>query len=256
MAFAIEINKEERIENFTSYFENFISSTDREERQYALFLYNKLLEIAAKNERDDEDNIILKACGLLDKNTEIIKIKSVVFEATYLRDIFWRERDETREDQKLAFNRLLFEYVCGLELKWQNVNNNITEHMQCLLEDQQLKSSRNWHDIKVKEEDKNKVTPEGVIKNMMNSKPDIAVVYECEGHPYLKFIECKYTQRESKTRGQTQIEIQNLIARFICEKLLGGKYTAKESTHVVAFVNEAKEEWEISKSLLLPNILK
>ena len=78
----------------------------REERQYALFLYNKLLRIAAESGlKDDIDKKVLTACGL----TEEDKILSVYYEVAFMRDFYKRGRDELKTD--LSFNKKLYDYV-------------------------------------------------------------------------------------------------------------------------------------------------
>lgn len=61
----------------------------REERQYAVFLYNILRKYNTENKRTDEDIVsIFDACRIPLK----AKIQSVFYEATFMRDFFERNR--------------------------------------------------------------------------------------------------------------------------------------------------------------------
>ena len=70
--------------------ENYISneySVCREERQYALFLNNILLKYRDPDSRDETVQKIFEACGLSEA-----AIINVFYEATFMRDIFERNR--------------------------------------------------------------------------------------------------------------------------------------------------------------------
>lgn len=116
---------------------NFLNSKGkpicREERQYALFFYNALLDvkrkgnweafrkliIIEKNEKDNDnsiDNFIKKMLGvnMLDvKNLNDIHIKQVFYEATLMRDFF----NSCNDDGKKNFNENLLEFVLSYNYK-------------------------------------------------------------------------------------------------------------------------------------------
>ena len=50
----------------------------------------------------------------------------------------------------------------------------------------------------------------------MNSKPDIAVIYQKNGQRYLLFIECKFESSEGRYDSLSQREVQYHIADFLC----------------------------------------
>lgn len=59
-------------------------------------------------------------------------------------------------------------------------------------------------------------------KSMMNSKPDIAVIFKIGEQHYLHFIECKFESSESTHGDLKQSEIQWYIADFLCENCFNG----------------------------------
>lgn len=206
-------------QSFQRYFNDYFAKDNpvcREERQYALFLYQRLLNMVGNKTPKEEK--IFRACGLpTDSDLEIL---SVAYEATYMRDIFWKDREQRKKNNQKAykvpisdkesgecFNRKLYEFVkkeyncedcaskvpanrnLGGKIKWENVNEKVAS----------------------------------CFRQMMNSKPDIAIVYEYKSERYLKFLECKYLSGVSNSEGVTQLEIQRRICRFLCEDILNIK---------------------------------
>lgn len=259
-----------------TYFDNYFAEYNpvcREERQYALFLYNKLLHMLSKDNPDSpEEQAILEFCGIPAKHEVSadsgVKIISVVYEATYMRDIFERNREEEQKktsDWTLAdiekstddgkvpcFNMMLYEY-----LKKEKEKGEIT-----LLRELDLPSSEkvpafkhlghvtHWDGV-----DGNFIS---VVRAMMNAKPDIAVLYECpdKKETHLKFLECKYLSKEAeytryrgtsegkkdKEKMQKQTEVQSLVCKFLCEKLMESSSIVADPVQLVQFTNRKKKE--------------
>ena len=215
-------------EYFEQYFNGDISVC-REERQYALFLYNRLLTIIEKQKKekalDKNDKEILKACGIEENGIQIL---SAAYEATYMRDIFFKDVQvrnggktvkknlcvkNTEDKDYDCFNTRLYLYVCemlGFEKK---------------LPEAGIYVNRNFGK-KIVSPDKNldeKLITE--LRQMMQSKPDLAIVYaktdkndKLEKH--LKLIECKYLSPEGHYSGNSQTSIQDKIAEFLCGRIL------------------------------------
>lgn len=192
--------------------ENYISneySVCREERQYALFLNNILLKYRRPDKRSGKAAEIFKACGLSEA-----EVLNVFYEATFMRDIFERNRrinlsvipiEQSMLNKKCSlkaaaveqsdesFNSRLIKYVTGRECKVDEVNLGRNE-IACDIDE----SSKR------------------VIQSMMNSKPDIAVIYEQNEQKYLQFIECKFESSEGSDKGgNKQRKIQWMIADFL-----------------------------------------
>lgn len=85
---------------------------------------------------------------------------------------------------------------------------------------------------------------------MMNTKPDIAVIYKDGDSNHLLFLECKFESGEDVYEGGfRQSEIQNLTAKFLCKTYLKG--VKAEPAVIVKFVREAQENYnEIPKKRL------
>lgn len=205
-----------------AFFEEYFAKENpvcREERQYALFLYSRLLQmVEQKNLKDD---VILTACGL--PTDEELRIQSVAYEATYMRDFFWkdrerRERRQAKEKKKLdyekklekknpedCFNRKLYEYV-RMQLEKEGVD--CEKVLSQIPRNKNLGGKIEWGNV-----------DERIVKcfrEMMNSKPDIAIYYEYKGEKYLKFLECKYLSNVKKYGEVSQLEIQSRICDFLC----------------------------------------
>ena len=178
----------------------------REERQYALFLYNILRKYHTPKKRNENSNVknIFNACGI---PTEA-EIENVFYEATFMRDIFERQRrlelcqdpvisllskkcspSKRKISKSRSFNALLLKYVTGTDESYTGEENN-------------LGANSGGNDL---------------IREMMNATPDIAVVYRENTEKYLLFIECKFESYEKPYKsGNKQCDIQWRIAEFLC----------------------------------------
>lgn len=245
--------------------DNYISdefSICREERQYALYLSNVLRYYGKNpknpNKKDADDNSkpcnridnekiknIFLACGFNKKGLENIVIENVFYEATFMRDFFERNRrihlsyplspkevckQKTfkRSSYKISneggsFNRNLLEFC------WDSIKNPKTEKEKIDFNDnddiEELNYGRNEIPVKYS-------SIKNLTRAMMNSKPDLAVIYrdsERDQRKKLLFLECKFDSGEDKvsgdegTDGYTQTAIQGYIAEFLCKYYLKDK---------------------------------
>lgn len=187
----------------TFYIDNYVNQDSpicREERQYALFLYNKLLE---------KDKYIQKSLNI--KGV----IDSAFFEATILRDYWYWNKEE--------FNIILRKFIEN-ELEFKCEFDNIKKHI------------RWWK----------KCHP--YARWMMHAKPDIAIISHNQGKYFLNFIECKYfsgisTYKDSRGEFENlnQIQLQELILKFICEHMqlkFSDKCLNKGEVIQVQFISE------------------
>lgn len=200
----------------------------REERQYAVLLYN-VLRYYGKTERRGSDEIkrIFKACQI-PAEAEVVQ---VFYEATFMRDFFERNRrivlgkyderkliqktfspSEYKVDDENSFNYKLIQYVH----EHYNKEFNAAEPLVYLDEERNL--GRNKICTKLSEYEKY------MIRCMMEAKPDLAVIYMEKGETYLLFLECKFDSDESCYEGKIgQRAIQWNIADFLCEYYLKEK---------------------------------
>ena len=185
-------------------------------------------------------------------------------------DDFWNKSEYSRSspicekmDKEKSFNRQLFKY-CYKKLQ-------IKENLHPLLKDEDLDSLLKDVDIeevhygvnrkdspemteKIPEIEKLKddpriLLPETVadklrsnLREMMNSKPDIAVIYEDRGKRYLLFLECKFESGESTSRsGSSQTLIQWKIAHFLCEHHFFGE----DKIYVSEIMDEDKKSKKV-----------
>ena len=236
------MSKDVNIDNYMRFYkeddkEEECSPICREERQYALYLSNVLRYYGKDPQnriRDNEkvENIlkvenIFKACGF--NNLDNLIIENVYYEATFMRDIFERNRKKyfkkddakiTEENKRLSFNLALLKYcwckffnepnkefdnfIAGKkvddnnEMKEYNygARNRIPflEYVYDQLNETQLKEklkNDDYRDVFFKNS-KFKM----IVCAMMNAKPDIAVIYNEKGKRKLLFIECKYESYE------------------------------------------------------------
>ena len=247
----------------------------REERQYALYLSN-VLRYYGKNPnycngskgepanriRNGEDvKKIFEACGFNKKNgfdnLDNLIIDKVYYEATFMRDIFERNRrmylpkkfrNKQREDFYLqkTFERTPNE----ISEKGKSFNRKLIEF--CINKDKEIKNDEKEKLIKELANNVNieeihygmkggskKIPKEGkkyknIIRAMMNSKPDLAVIYYNSDNikkKYLLFFECKFESPESNKDGDNgeklpQTKIQGYIADFLC------KYYFKDTDNI------------------------
>ena len=219
----------EFIENYGCTTKHFLEneySICREERQYAVLLYNVLryYRKAKEREKDKKIKAIFDACQI-PAGAEVIQ---VFYEATFMRDFFERNRrivlGECNEKQLMnktffpsgyqvdsenSFNYKLIQYVheCCKEQFKEN------EPLKYLDEERNL--GRNEICTEISEYEKY------IIRCMMEAKPDIAVTYMEKEKKYLLFLECKFGSGEARYEGKVgQRDIQWKIADFLCKNYL------------------------------------
>jgi len=256
----------------TGYLDNEYSIC-REERQYALFLYNYICA------QSDE----MKEALFYDKN---IIIEKVFYEATFMRDFFERDRRLTylngakgddlkeKEESKILqkgapkasnknldesrFNRKLWNYMRGLlagditEISLHGLY-GIERKELYPLNEEQIKS---LIDVNLGSVEGQRllggIYGEGneiltLARVLMNSKPDIAVIYRKgdgksdseEKELYLQFFECKFESEESTTKGGyviKQTAAQDAIAHFLVSEYGVAKHF--EASRVIRFVRK------------------
>lgn len=198
---------------------NEIKPICREERQYALFLYNKILNLVNKRIYDEDDINLLKNLDL-DENAKILQ---VYYEVTFMRDFFFKiknGKDSYNSNLKCFVKELINNHKSfGFEYDFQYEEYLVTKYMSA----------------------------------MMHCKPDIGIYYNINGKLHLKFIECKYSSPVKpynllEGKGKYNIKqyvIQYYITKFICEKLflnVEAKYPV-----LVNFVNKKKENKTTNK---------
>jgi len=295
----------EEAKDYTPGLEGFISdecSICREERQYALFLYNYICWI-----KKNQDSYKLKEKLFGDSE---IEIEYVFYEATFMRDFFERDRRlaylngakgtvEQKQRSKILqknapratkpnvgesrFNVQLLKFM---QLVAKNNLNNKDEKQNTVVE----KSGRvkfhfqKWNYVtdkdlisnaKVQKRDKyerlidchlGSIAGQTLLKEilledkdgkdkirilaraLMNSKPDIAVVYKKKGdkNRYLQFLECKFESDEGENGKDVknnifQTEAQDLIAYFLTKFSPGDLNDAGDNHYRIA------DEFEHSK---------
>ena len=263
---------------FNNYFYNYLNSQKpicREERQFALFLYNKLDSL--KNCPDNiltKEKELLKVCGL----ELAIEIKQVAFEAAYLRDLKYtaREQDKNLNTQnkkvkenglELEFNNIICKAVLASDVM-KDLRKTI-ENSSFYSEFRQYKFESKECDycwLSIKNEEESKVC--GIflryIRALMHVKPDIAVVYKIDKteKEYIKFLECKYMASEGKydfeTKGDDllsnfkhllQTDLQIMVLNILCGEsgLLGENYIADSDIPIVIFESERNKNRKFVK---------
>lgn len=231
------------------------NSICREERQYAVFLYDILRKYKKFTQREGKEHVekIFEACGLKDDK---IEIENVFYEATFMRDFFAK----IRKDGNDSFNSKLIGYlykenpdtIKSWGIKERNLGRWLADCNDALKE-------------KAPEIDSKK------LQYMMNAKPDIAVIYEKDEQKELLFLECKFESDESYYgEGDdkiSQTKVQGMVAEFLCQHILYGvgvseKMKKKDNddraycqSHTVRFVKKDpdpnKGEIQISKLITL-----
>lgn len=224
----------------------------REERQYALYLNNILMKYRKKAAREKNDTIkkIFKSCGL----DAIDDIKYVFYEATFMRDVFERNRrmqlnNQSKRDSEKTLQR-------RKEIVLQNDYNPTKKNIENKEDsfDAKLIEFMKNNGLKFNGEYSGEEYNMGSnhydhgedAKSMMNSKPDIAVIFKIGEQHYLHFIECKFESSESTHGDLKQSEIQWYIADFLCENCFNGvKVSPKMKNNkscLVRFTRKKNEE--------------
>lgn len=274
------------IENYIREDKGSNYSICREERQYAVFLYNILRKYHAHASRSNHGRIheiITEICGIPEK----ADIKHVFCEVTFMRDFFERNRriywrgsteekllqqsfspSERELEAENSFNYKLFRYVCKGEnvkvsesFRWKQPESNMGQNKIKILDDMERIQS--------------------VIREMMNATPDLAVIYsitekDADGQHepdknYLLFLECKFESNESSYKsGYKQSEIQGKIADFLCNHYLKEKDNIEVSpimkndnstyaSQIVRFTRKKKESdehKEAEKVILISDLIE
>ena len=166
-------------------------------------------------------------------------------------DYFFQEGEKGIELEYTSFNRKLINFLQGIDInmytesnEYKEINNdkkvmvgkdegiaekNMGHHMEIYekwLREQYKEETDSDNDKMKLDEDSQKRVK--MAKYMMNSKPDIAVIYKDGGEIYLQFLECKFESKEKKfDYNITQTQIQTLIAKFICKEY--GSYSYVEN---------------------------
>ncbi len=247
----------------------------REERQYALYLYNML---------DNQGSIVIKNKGE-ESGTEY-KIEKVFFEVSFLRDYF---EDLKKKEKKRKFNEALVNFARAKdrvnhpeELKdtgWDGLRDEEKDFLQGHVNGWHYKSDV-WKKVGTK-----------LPQYLMNAQPDIGMVLSAKDKNnkyYICFIECKYCSDFGKypTKGTPlpadtgryhQLTVQNYIAKFLCDDEIGlnayyagskltpllprctmvawfKKETDPEKSHLYQYPDE-KESVEFTPILLLDDLI-
>ena len=230
----------------------------REERQYALFLYNIFLH--AKNHAEslsDFEKEIINLC-LFEKeakyDSEDTSIDHIFFEVTILRDYFRKERDpivmenlgkkkfsdddtnklvnHLKETKKTLatlplFNKRLLGFLglCNTFLELCSKYPELALYNLGATNGKKLKDSQAlfkiYEDANSRNDAKTRFHLAGI---MMNAKPDILVVFSKNGKQFAKALECKYESDNSKYKDKDehstidQVLIQECIMAFLFGK--------------------------------------
>lgn len=258
----------------------------REERQYAVFLYNYLNSMKNKEWSDnEEDSIKSKLFG--EGN---IKITHVFYEATFMRDFFYWDRKNYKETKsfenenlsKERFNKYLLDYVRDIVNDENGLRNKIElgKKVNC--------DKKNWCCTKQEKDNLNQFmedvpeyyyeyhlgmaigrglgkgkkqkidlgeTINQLLKALMNSKPDIAVLFEKDNKSTLAFFECKFESPEGSSGKEetkiSQTEAQNAIAYFLTKYFAANtdeeKCNENEKSNNYENLYQVAEDWEKTK---------
>lgn len=228
--------KEKDIVEKMTLIQDFVSDKDsicREERQYALYLYNIIYAYCNKKNRSDKADKIIEAI-FGNECSEGIVIDNVFYEATFMRDWFEYNRrkhfvkkkgndiystkkpkllayDNVKAKKEFSFNYKLLEYFEDKQPKHYPAAKKALERLNGEYHLGQYKGFTGG------DKQENPIIKD--MKCMMNAKPDVAVVYHKgnEPTPYLLFLECKFESGESKDGRLPQTELQYMIADFLCQ---------------------------------------
>lgn len=243
----------ETLQNLNLSIDNYVKdnlSICREERQYALYLSN-VLRYYGKNPsgkpanrigNDAEVKKIFIACGFKENELDNVVIENVFYEATFMRDFFERNRrihlskpskkedvclqktfkrsSYEIKDKEKSFNRKLLCFCW--EKIGQSKKGNEEIDFNNLGDIEEYNYGRNEIPVKFK-------AIKNLARAMMNSKPDLAVIYrdsKSDKREKLLFLECKFDSGEDKVSGDegtddyTQTAIQGYIAEFLCKYYL------------------------------------
>lgn len=207
--------------------------------------------------RVDEDNI-----------EKVVNDAILSYDYSITKDDYqFQEGEQDIELKFTSFNRKLINFLQGIDInmyidsnKYKEINNdkkimggkderiaekNLGHHMEIyenwLIELYKKEPDADTYKTELDEDSKKRVK---MAKYMMNSKPDIAVIYKDDGKVYLQFLECKFESKEKKfDYNITQTQIQTLIAKFICKEY--GSYSYEENGVIKGDILKEKEAVEV-----------
>ena len=283
----------ETLQNLNLSIDNYVKdnlSICREERQYALYLSN-VLRYYGKNPsgkpanrigNDAEVKNIFIACGFKENELDNVVIENVFYEATFMRDFFERNRrihlskpskkedvclqktfkrsSYEIKDKEKSFNRKLLCFCW--EKIGQSKKGNEEIDFNNLGDIEEYNYGRNEIPVKFK-------AIKNLARAMMNSKPDLAVIYhygENAEKKKLLFLECKFESSEDKTDGDngekyTQRKIQGYIAEFLCN--IKDKYLTDVETSEIMIKEEGQSKLvrfdrndETADNISIKNLIK
>lgn len=240
----------------------------REERQYALFLYN-ILRFFREPERRDKAAVraVFDACQIPADAT----VTDVFYEVTFMRDFFERNRRCVLGgyDTNKLTDRLLNKSFSPSDYKIKNAkedsfNYKLIEHVlgcpgfmdpAAYSEEEKNLGSNPIH-TKLSHSPKENGERKFIIQCMMNAKPDIAVLYDYNGEKYLLFLECKFESGEVSYLNAddpaanpkiSQRKIHWMIADFLCgsyfkgDLKVSGSMEKEKSSCLVQFVRRKEQ---------------
>lgn len=250
------------------YFGN--KATCREERQYALFLYNvflkKLYFDRTENkqyELTDKETKILAACLSQDciANIEIV---NVFYEFSALRDNF------AAATNKEEFNEALIKGVFPNEAdakavinslsKFNNKANSKSSALADHLGKLNMEFFENQEQLKIEQ-----LKILYLIRCMMNAKADIVVLFKENNEYRVRALECKFKSGESKYKALhelyaevnplTQTEVQKDVLKYLFKGIeVDGKIINIEvDNSIIKFTQKAKTD-EATKNTVEINI--
>ena len=254
----------------------------REERQYALFLYGLFYDALGREDLDAEQNRLINACILgKDETARRIRIDAVYYEATFMRDYFEKDRKRILKENGVNSLKALknakdgqtgFEGSfndCLLKYCFNGQDSARKKVIELLTKKKYLLHNLGNKEIKALFE-QDEACQDGMrkAKKMMNSKPDLAVIYEYQdakgyggdaGSPrYLRLLECKYLSKESGDEEDKQRDIQNAIADFLCQyvaanlKMDEAHGTSERVNHILQFSDEVTSIKIDEQKVILP----
>ena len=206
----------------------------REERQYALYLSNVLRYYGKHYQKLKED---VKAQNIFEsiffkKDMRDITVENVFYEATFMRDIFERNRRYYLTEEKNCDKLKKVYAQKSFKPKRYRVDKKEDSFNYKLIKF--CRGNEPVYNDKIEEINYGHNAPEDYknikhkMQAMMNAKPDLAIVYRENDNRYLLFIECKFDSYESEyySNGNDnedkmilyQREAQGLIAEFLCNK--------------------------------------
>ena len=252
----------------------------REERQYALYFHNYLKTLIDKTSQEVSEEINeLKKEMFGDKNVIVKKVfyeatfmrdiyeydKRVAYANAELNKIKESELSEDKVNEVInkkiiqisspTYHEKCYDGVFGENVRFNQKLLNFVKKNYSQVESEVEKLVERITDIvdynlgaiggqkKIKEilGENNGEKLKAILRGMMNSKPDIAVIYQNgDNKNKVKFLECKFLSEIDKDNiGNTQLDYQNNIGEFLKDI---GVVDDNIETKVVRFIREVVEE--------------